>query len=110
MDIQIREMDSVKVVEIVGDIDGETAPVAQEQINLLASPGSKVILDLSRVPYMSSAGLRMLLVVYRHFNWNEGRLLLAGLPQKLKRAMTETGFLEQFALADTVEEGVAALS
>lgn len=110
MDIHIRDMDSIKVVEIIGDIDGITAPIAEEQINPLASPGSKVILDLSRVPFMSSAGLRMLLIVYRNFNWKEGRLLLAGLPQNLKKAMTDTGFLQQFALADTVEEGVAALS
>ncbi len=110
MDIHIRDMDSVKVVEIVGDIDGMTAPIAQEQINPLASPGSKVILDLSRVPFMSSAGLRMLLIVYRHFNWKEAKLVLAGLPENIKRAMTDTGFLEQFTLADTVEEGVAALS
>ena len=110
MDISIRDMDSIKVVEIVGNVDAETAPKAEEQINPLASPGSKVILDLSRVPFMSSVGLRMLLIVYRHFNWKEGRLLLAGLPQSLKKAMTDTGFLEQFALADTVEEGVAALS
>ncbi len=110
MNISIREMGSIKVVEIVGDIDGMTAPKAQEQINPLASPGSKVILDLSRVPFMSSAGLRMLLLAYRHFNWKEGRLVLAGLPQSIKKAMTDTGFLEYFTLADTVEEGVAALS
>ncbi len=59
---------------------------------------------------MSSAGLRMLLIVYRNFTWKEGKLLLAGLPQSLKKAMTDTGFLQEFVLADTVEEGVAALS
>ncbi len=110
MDITIREMDSIKVVEIVGNIDAMTARIAQEQINSLASPGSRVVLDLSRVPFMSSAGLRMLLLIYRNFNWREGRLLLAGLPQSLKKAMTETGFLEKFALADKVEDGVAAFS
>ncbi len=110
MNLSIREMDTIKVVEIVGDIDGMTAPIAQEQINPLASPGSKVILDLSRVPFMSSAGLRMLISAKRHFDWKEGRLVLAGLPQNIKKAMTETGFLEYFTLADTVEEGVAALS
>ena len=110
MDISIRELGSIKVVEIVGAIDSMTAPEAQEQINPLASPGCKVILDLSRVPFMSSAGLRMLLLAYRHFNWKEGRLVLAGLPQNIKRAMTDTGFLEYFLLADTVEEGVAALT
>ncbi len=110
MDISIREINSIKVVEIVGDIDGMTAPIVREQIHPLASPGSRVILDLSRVPFMSSAGLGMLLSAYRHFNWKEGRLMLAGLPQNIKRAMADTGFLEHFTLADTVEEGVAALT
>ncbi len=110
MDISIREMGSIKVVEIVGDIDGLTAPKVQEQINPLASPGSKVIVDLSRVPFMSSAGLRVLLLANRHYNWKEARLVLAGLPNNIKRAMTDTGFLELFTLADTVEEGAAALS
>ncbi len=110
MNISIREMDSIKVVEIVGDVDGMTAPIAQEQILPLASPGGKVILDLSRVPFLSSAGLRMLLVAYRHFDWKESRLVLAGLPQNIRKAMTETGFLDYFTLADTVEEGAAMLA
>lgn len=61
MNINIKALDSVKVVELIGDIDTKTAPSITEQVLVLVQPGSKLLIDMNQVDYMSSAGLRMLL-------------------------------------------------
>lgn len=109
METTITKRQDVTVVELAGDIDGNTAPLAQAQVLPLAEPGARIILDMSKVPYMSSAGLRMLLVVYRTVKSRGGNIVLVGLSEELKDTMALTGFLDFFDHYDTIDEGMTAL-
>ena len=109
MNINIKALDSVKVVELIGDIDTKTAPSITEQVLVLVQPGSKLLIDMNQVDYMSSAGLRMLLSLYRNANAKEGKIALVGLSEDLKDTMSVTGFLDFFTTFDTVEAGIDAL-
>jgi anti-sigma B factor antagonist len=75
----------------------------------LVQPGSRILLDMSGVPYMSSAGLRMLLSTYRQVANQNGRIALIGLAEELKDTMEVTGFLKFFTSCETVDEGLKAL-
>ena len=46
--------------------------------------------------YMSSAGLRMLLVIYRTIVGQGGKVVLVGLSEELQDTMALTGFLDFF--------------
>ena len=109
MDVTIKTVEQVNLVEIVGDIDGKSAPQAQEQILALIGPGSRILLDMSGVEYMSSAGLRMLLSSYRQVSSNDGQIGLVGLSEDIQDTMSATGFLRFFTTYETVEDGLAAL-
>ena len=109
MDISVELVEEVVLVRIVGDVDGSTAPEAQNQIMPLVQPGSRILLDMSGVPYMSSAGLRMLLSTYRQVANQDGRIALTGLAEELKDTMEVTGFLKFFTSCETVDEGLKAL-
>ncbi|HQH71917.1 MAG TPA: anti-sigma factor antagonist [bacterium] len=109
MQIAIHTVDDITVVSITGEIDGKTAPEAQQKILPLAAEKNNILLDLSGVDYISSAGLRLLLMVYRQVNSLNQRMGLAGVPELIRDVMTHTGFLRFFSLYDTVEDGVAAL-
>jgi anti-sigma B factor antagonist len=109
MDISVESVEEVVLVRIVGDVDGSTAPQAQNQIMPLVQPGSRILLDMSGVSYMSSAGLRMLLSTYRQVANQSGRIALTGLAEELKDTMEVTGFLKFFTSCETVDEGLKAL-
>jgi anti-sigma B factor antagonist len=109
MEINVKSIGQVTVVEVAGDIDSNTAPQAQERILPLAQPGSKILLDMSGVGYMSSAGLRMLLSMYRQVARQNGSMVLMGLAEEIKDTMSITGFLNFFTIRDTVDEGLQAL-
>lgn len=108
MNIELKNIQDVDVVELGGEIDANTAPTVTERILPLAQPGSRILLDMRQVPYMSSAGLRMLLSLYRETTAREGKVVLVGLSDEIRDTMTVTGFIGFFTLAETVEQGMGA--
>jgi len=100
---------SVTVVELDGELDSVTAPASREELAQLAGSGGPVLLDLSRMSYMSSAGLRVLLLVYRQAREAGAALALAGLPPMIREVMAATGFLDFFTVADSVEAALEDL-
>jgi anti-sigma B factor antagonist len=109
MEINVKSSGQVTLVEMAGDIDSNTAPQAHERILPLVQPAAKILLDMSGVEYMSSAGLRMLLSMYRQVSRQNGGIVLVGLAEEIKDTMSVTGFLNFFTIRDTVDEGLKAL-
>ncbi len=107
MEIRSNKVGDVTVVELAGELTAQTTGDVQETVLLLAEPDAKVILDMSRVPFMSSAGLRMLLVLYRTIKGRAGEILLVGLSEDLRNTMDLTGFLDLFHHRNTLEAGLA---
>jgi anti-sigma B factor antagonist len=109
MDININTLEEVTVVDLAGEIDANTAPEVQQKVLPLAQPKSKIILDMTKVPYMSSAGLRMLLSLYRQVSAKDGKLVLVGLSEDIEDTMSVTGFLDFFKVSATLDAGLEAL-
>jgi len=111
VEIRTHTRDQITIVELVGDIDGNTAPEAQAKILTQADkPGSKLILDLGGVAYMSSAGLRLLLVIYRKIVGKGGKVVVANIPANIASIMEATGFLDLLMYRESVDAGIAALA
>ena len=110
MDINIEQVGGIHLVAMSGRFDTTSATAAQELILPLASNGSKILLDMTDVTYMSSAGLRILLMLYRTITEHVGDIVLAGMSEELIDVMAITGFLEFFTTAETRELGLAALN
>ena len=110
MDVQVKPYDDeTTVVSAIGDVDGSTAPQLQEQVLAVAQPDCRLLLDMTEVGYMSSAGLRVMLLLYRQISGGKGKVVIVGLNDDIKSTMSATGFLKFFTTADTLEAGKAAL-
>jgi anti-sigma B factor antagonist len=110
MDIQTDHSRSATVVTLSGDLDSRTAPVVQDAVLPLVTDGSRLIIDLSAVPYMSSAGLRTLLLVYRQAQQQRSAIVLVGLAADVRDVLDSTGFLSSFMVCDSMEEADRALA
>jgi len=108
--VSVDTLQQVTLIEMVGDVDASTAPLVQQQVLPLAQPGAKILLDMTQVPYMSSAGLRMLLSLYRQVAAKDGQLVLVGLVEQIKDTMSITGFLDFFTTRDTLDSGLETLN
>lgn len=109
MKVTVKKVEQVSVVEIAGEIDSKNAPQIHEKISALIQPEAKILLDMSQVSYMSSAGLRVLLATYRNTSSQKAHVVLTGLSEELHDIMSATGFLRFFTIYETVEVGLEAL-
>ena len=109
MKISIKTFEEVALVELSGDIDAKTAQAVQEKILPLAQPGSKILMDMTEVAYMSSAGFRVLVLLSRQASAQNVKFVLVGLSKKIQDAMSITGFLRFFTTCETLELGLKAL-
>ena len=109
MEINTKTLKDVTVVEVIGDIDGKTAPQVQDAVKAAFQASGKLLLDLTKVPYMSSAGLRMMVGVFRLVSGGNGKMALVGVNDEIKETMDVTGFLSYFTIYATLDEGVEAL-
>jgi anti-sigma B factor antagonist len=108
--IEISQRAGFSLVTVAGAIDGNTAPDVQEGLRPVFEGDGNVVMDLSSVDYLSSAGLRLLLLVYRDFTARRRRLVLAGIAPQIRTVMRHTGFLDFFVLADSVEHATQVLA
>lgn len=110
LEINVETVQEISVIKLIGEIDAATAVTVQQTVLPLSLPNSSLILEMTQVAYMSSAGLRMLLSVYRHISGNQGRVILVGLSNELSDTMSMTGFLTYFTIHGTLDEGLQAFA
>ena len=109
MEVELRQQGDVTVATLFGELDGRSAPDVQEKLLALPEPDGKLLLDMGGVSYISSAGLRALLMLYRQIEGQDGRVGLVRLPESIKDMMTVTGFLDFFAAYETIDEALTGL-
>ncbi len=111
MDIKEETVGSALVVSLDGRLDGVTAPDLQAQVVAAVERGdSKVLLDCDAMSYVSSAGLRALLICARRCQQAGGKLALARLRPECHSVLEMSGFLTVIDCHDTSEAALAALS
>ncbi|MFI5531479.1 STAS domain-containing protein [Kitasatospora sp. NPDC051853] len=109
MEVVTRMADGVTCVELTGDLDARSAQGVFSGIVDVMPQGTPLLLDLSGVPFISSAGLRVLLMVHRRAQGAEVEVALAGLSSHLRNALRVTGFLRLFHIVESCSDGVAML-
>ena len=85
METTTREFKRCAVVEVSGRVDSATAPDLAATLNELTEEGQyNLVLDMSDVDFISSAGLRVLIDTQKTCQrLNRGRLVLADVPQPI---------------------------
>lgn len=109
MKIRKRTVGTTLVVELEGDLDSRSAPDAGARLCKMMSAEPRMIVDLTGVPYMSSAGLRTMLLLYRQAQSRDAAVALVGLSNDLRSMMQATGFLDFFVVAASPDDAAAAL-
>jgi anti-sigma B factor antagonist len=97
----------VVVATITGKIDGQTAPRLQTELMDQLASATSAVFDVAAVPYVSSAGFRLLLLLFRTLALRGGQLAIVGLSDEIRDTMEMTGFLDFFPLADSIDEALA---
>jgi anti-anti-sigma factor len=109
MEIKTSSQNGAQIIQISGSLDGNTVNDAQEKILPLLASKMSLVLDLKDCGYISSAGLRLLLMAAKELSTQEGILVLSGLSDEIKDVMDMTGFSNFFKAFDNVDAALEAI-
>ncbi len=108
MEITTQQFKHCDMLSIQGKVDSFTAPDLTKAIESLNNAGRfRIILDLNKLEYMSSAGFRALLLGQRNCKrYNRGEIVLASVPKRIMDALELTGFTPLFKIFDEITPAV----
>jgi len=96
------------IIEVVGQVDSKTAGDLKDYLDGNVAGSAPVALELTAVPFMSSAGLRALLTLHRQTESMGVALALVGLKEEIADTMRVTGFYQYFTVYSGSHELPAA--
>lgn len=108
MEIGEAKQGSIIIVSPVGRVDGVGAPDLERRMTEIAERGEhRVLIDCEKMDYISSAGLRAVLIGARMCQQKGGALTLCALQPDCRTVLEMSGFLNIVKCYDTRGDAVA---
>ena len=110
MDFAHEQAGEVVIVKLAGRLDSGAAQPAEENLTrALAGGAPHLAIDMSALQYISSAGLRVLLVVAKKVQQAKGKVVLFGLGPNVREVFSISGFDRIFSILPDSASAVASL-
>lgn len=98
---------AARVINVIGEIDTLTAPVLRTRLEENLADIELVVLDLSEVTFLGSAGLAVLVAARDEADRLNHKFRLVPGSRIVVRALEATGLLSLFEMADTAADALA---
>ena len=99
MNIKQQRDNEKLTVFIEGDIDTSTATALVENLQKAIDGVTDLVLDLGKVNYVSSAGLRALLLLQKGMNARKGKMTVRHVNDEIMETFRLTGMTDVLAIA-----------
>ena len=104
MELSINHYENASVVSINGEIDAVTGPELDRYFKKQLLEQKNLIADVSNVDFMSSAGLRVLLLTLKESRKIGGDLRLANVQENVYTVLEVSGFTKILRVFGTIDE------
>ncbi len=101
---QVTKSGDVVVLKVSGEMDAHTAPQMDKALKEALTQGSKIVLDASQMTYVATAALGVLIANNNVVKTKGGKIVVAGMPEKIKKVFDTMGFSKVFPIASSVDE------
>ena len=98
------------VVSVHGELDVTSSQRFDDCLSEAAAESDQVILDMSKVDFMDTTALAVIVTHWRRAADEGGQFLLAGARYRYTKALWITGLADRLPMYDTAEEALAALA
>ena len=110
VDVTTERQDDVLSADVGGRIDGSSAAQFEEAIRTAIEDSDRaVIMDFEKLVYISSAGLRAILLTAKSLQSRDAKLVLCSLSEQIREVFEISGFDKVLAIHPTRAAALAAL-
>lgn len=107
MEIKETLHDGVVILELNGRLDTTNYSVLEERImKLVDNNQHSILVDCNELSYISSSGLRIMLMGLKKINSVKGKFLLCCLQENIREIFEISGFTSIFSIFPTRQEGL----
>ena len=108
MEITTKQYKSCDVISVSDRVDSSTSPQFNESLEAITGSGRhNIVIDMTKLEYMSSAGFRALLSAQKECKkLGRGEVVLAAVPVRVKEALELAGFTELFKIFENPMDAV----
>ena len=99
--------DGVSVVNLIGRMDAVSAQTFEQQSEQLPESTRHLVLDLAKLEYISSVGLRSILAAAKKVQGAGGKMSLCGIKGLVKDILEFSNFTSLFPVCKTVDDALA---
>ena len=111
MEVSEERQDGIVMVMPKGRIDSNTSASLEQKLLALLEPAPRgIVIDFTAVDYISSAGLRVVLVLAKRLRGGKAALVLCQLNGLIQEVFTMSGFDKVLAIVPTRAEALAKLA
>ena len=98
------------IIRLTGRLDSAAAKPAEDGFNAALTSGTpRLAVDMTKLDYISSAGLRVLLVVAKKVQQAKGKVALFGLSPNVREVFSVSGFDTIFSIQPDSAAALAAV-
>jgi anti-sigma B factor antagonist len=99
MEIRETKNGDVVILELKGRLDSSTLREIEQKLpSLILSGERRILLDFSELDYISSAGLRILILAAKQLHNSEGRIVICSMKDYIKEVFDISGFSNFFPI------------
>ena len=110
MDINVRQKNRLHIVSLSGRLDAMSSPDLEKVLMELIDNGVlSILLDLREIIYISSAGLRTILMAAQKL-FGKGKIVITNPKVEVKEVLEMTGFDTIMPIFDSMEEALKCSS
>ena len=100
-------MPIIRPISAEGQINSANASAIEAELLSHVDKGeNRIVLDLALLSYISSAGLRVVLLLAKRLKEVNGKLVLCALQSRVREVFDISGFLAILTVVDTREEAL----
>ena len=99
------------ILQPTGRLDSLSSQKLQDELFRRISDGDTlIILDLQSLEYISSAGLRVLLLVGKELTARNGQFALCSLNKNVREVFEISGFISLLSIHDSIDTAIEVIS
>lgn len=111
MELEEERVGEACVVTARGRLDGASSSIFADRISgLITNQKPKILIDFTEVDFVTSAGLRAVLILLKKVKAAEGSFALCGVQDSVREVLDISGFTAMISIHPARSDGIAALS
>lgn len=107
MEINEIKKDNCTIIGITGRLDTTNYSILENKLmDMIANQQDRILVECSKMDYVSSSGLRILLMALKKITQSKGKFVLCGLQDNIREIFEISGFTNIFEIHPGQEEAL----